>query len=288
MQPDYLIITNLFRDSMRRNAHTEYITDLLTKYIPRDTKLILNADDLISSRVSPENDRVTFGIAPLGGEPRERDSIVCDARVCPECDAVLIYEFKRYNHIGRAHCPACDFASPEPDYRIASVDFETMTAAIEEKGEEHLYKLNSKLVYNMYNYLAVTAALRQLNFGHEAISSAMQKSSIVASRFRQDTINGKTLSAIMAKGLNAVACSRYYDVVQIVTAGVRSADSLLRLLIAGVPIEKITAVQDEKEAGDAVDLASCDKIFVLYELYRYESAVKTRNRIAERIREETA
>ena len=331
LQPDYLIITNLFRDSMRRNAHTEYITDLLTKYIPRDTKLILNADDLISSRVSPENDRVTFGIAPLGGEPRERDSIVCDARVCPECDAVLIYEFKRYNHIGRAHCPACDFASPEPDYRIASVDFETMTAAIEEKGEEHLYKLNSKLVYNMYNYLAVTAALRQLNFGHEAISSAMQKSSIVASRFRQDTINGKTLSAIMAKGLNAVACSRSFDyvgsesgrkavvlmlddvfdekhsseniawlydadfeflntpdVVQLVIAGVQSSDSLLRLLIAGVPIEQITAVQDEKEAGDAVDLASCDKIFVLYELYRYESAVKTRNRIAERIREETA
>ncbi len=331
LKPDFLIVTNLFRDSMRRNAHAEYIADLLTKYIPKSTKLILNADDLISSMISPENDRVTFGIAPLEGEPPQRDSIVCDARVCPRCDTALVYDFRRYNHIGRARCPSCGFASPEPDYRIASVDFDAMTAVIEEKGEGHPYALNSKLVYNMYNFVAVVAALRQLSFDHASISEALRKTNIVESRFRQDIIKGKTLSVIMAKGLNAVACSRSFDyvggesgrkavvlmlddvfdekhsseniawlydadfeflrtpdVVQIITVGVRSADSLLRLLIAGIPKERITAVPDAKDAADAVDLTACDKIYVLYELYRYDSAVKTRDRIAERIREETA
>ncbi len=153
---------------------------------------------------------------------------------------------------------------------------------------------------------------------------------IVQSRFRQDVIKGKTLSAIMAKGLNAVACSRSFDyvgtepgkkavilmlddvfdekhsseniawlydadfeflntpdIVQIITVGKRSPDSLLRLLIAGVEKEKITAVSSEAEAVDAVDLQSCDKIYILYELYRYDRAVMTRDRISRRIEAET-
>ncbi len=140
LKPDFLVITNLFRDSMRRNAHAEYIADFLTGSIPKGTKLVLNADDLISSAVAPENESVTFGIAPLHGEPPPRDSIVCDARVCPACGSSLTYDFRRYNHIGRAHCPGCGFHSPEPDYRIASVDFDAGTAVLEEQGAFYPYK----------------------------------------------------------------------------------------------------------------------------------------------------
>ena len=52
MKPEYMLITNLSRDSIMRNGHPEYIADILTKYIPKETKLVLNADDLISCRVS--------------------------------------------------------------------------------------------------------------------------------------------------------------------------------------------------------------------------------------------
>lgn len=58
LTPTYLVCTNLFRDSMLRNAHAEFIADILTKYIPKETKLILNGDDLISGNIAPENDRV--------------------------------------------------------------------------------------------------------------------------------------------------------------------------------------------------------------------------------------
>ena len=54
MKPEYMLITNLSRDSIMRNGHPEYIADILTKYIPKETKLVLNADDLISCRVAPE------------------------------------------------------------------------------------------------------------------------------------------------------------------------------------------------------------------------------------------
>lgn len=329
IKPDLLIITNLFRDSMRRNAHPEYISDLLTKYIPKDTKLILNADDLISSSIAPGNDRVYFGIAHLEGEPEGRDSIVCDIRVCPKCDTELIYDLKRYNHIGRAHCPGCDFASPKPDYAISEADLAGKTAMIAEGGILYEYKLSSPLIYNMYNIVAVISALRQLGYEHDVIAGTMENVRIVESRFRQDVVKGKTLSVIMAKGLNAVACSRSFDYVgsepgnkavvlmlddvfdekhsseniawlydadfeflntpdirQIVTVGKRSPDSLLRLLIAGVEKDRIVAVPNEEDAAEAVDIRSCDKIYVLYELYRYNSAVMTRDRILRRIEAE--
>ena len=65
VKPDYIVVTNLFRDSIMRNAHPGYIADILTRSFPKSSKLILNADDLISCSVAPENPRVYFGIDRL-------------------------------------------------------------------------------------------------------------------------------------------------------------------------------------------------------------------------------
>ena len=42
LTPTYLVCTNLFRDSLMRNAHTEFISNILTANIPKETTLILN------------------------------------------------------------------------------------------------------------------------------------------------------------------------------------------------------------------------------------------------------
>lgn len=329
LKPDYLLITNLFRDSMRRNAHPQYIADILTKYIPKESKLILNADDLISSSVAPANDRCYFGINRLPNEPEARENIVRDVRICPVCSQRLVYDFRRYNHIGKAHCPACGFTSPKPNYLLESIDFDGSVMSVKESGETHNYKLVANAVYNIYNALSVVALLREMGYPAEKIASAFDSLKVVQSRFWEEEINGKPLTVIMAKGLNAVACTRSFDYVsseagtksvvlmlddvfdekesseniawlydadfeflndpnitQIVTVGARSLDSKVRLLIAGVDEDKIVAVTNEKEAADKVDIAGADKIFLLYELYRYDSAVAVRNQIAQRMKEE--
>ena len=68
LKPDYLIVTNLFRDSMRRNAHPEYIADLMESSIDPSTHLILNADDPISSSLAPLNSRTLFSVDKLPQE----------------------------------------------------------------------------------------------------------------------------------------------------------------------------------------------------------------------------
>src|SRR5699024_7772865 len=124
LAPTYLVCTNLFRDSMMRNAHTEFISGLLTKYIPKNTTLILNGDDLIASNIAPENKRMYFGIDKLPIDGKVCENIAKDIVVCPKCNTKLEYDYVRYNHIGKAHCPKCDFKSPEIDYLVTNLDIE--------------------------------------------------------------------------------------------------------------------------------------------------------------------
>jgi hypothetical protein len=329
LKPQYLIITNLFRDSMRRNAHPEYIASLLDKYIQPETKLILNADDPISSNVGKLNNRRFFRIDPLPFEPPVRENLVVDARLCPVCGEPIEYDFRRYNHIGRAHCAACGWTSPEPDYQLISADRETGVMTVLEEGVWHEYRMPADAVYNLYNAMAAISALRSMGYPYEQIAAGMEKLEVVQSRFWLEQIGRWELTEIMAKGLNAVACSRNFDyvlnaggkkavvlllddvfdekssseniawlydadfeflagedVVQVLAVGARCLDTRLRLLIAGVPEERITVVPKAKDAPAAVDLTGCEKVFVLYEVYRRAQAVSVRNGIGERMAKE--
>lgn len=327
LKPDWLLITNLFRDSMRRNAHPEYIASLLNSNIPENTRLILNADELISSMTAPDNQRAYFGIEPLPFEPPSRENIVIDSRICPVCGAKLDYSFRRYNHIGRVSCQSCGLKSPQPDYLLVSADDKAQTMTVLEKDGWFDYKMNASAVYNIYNYLSVIALLREMGYEREKIAKAFEKLSIVQSRFWSELIGGRELTEIMAKGLNAVACTRSFDyvlnqpgkksvvlmlddvfdekesseniawlydadfeflnspdIIEVIPVGIRCLDSKLRLLIAGVDPEKIKAVPEYKDASKTVDIVSAEKIYVLYELYRHDTAVKVRNEIAERLK----
>ncbi len=327
LKPDWLLITNLFRDSMRRNAHPEYIASILSSNIPEETRLVLNADELISSMVAPKNRRAYFGVDPLPFEPQMRDNIVIDARICPSCGAKLEYSFRRYNHIGRVSCPVCGLKSPQPDYQLVTADDKAQAVTVLEKVGWFDYRVNAAAVYNIYNYLAVLALLREMGYEKERIAEAFEKLSIVQSRFWTEEIGGRELTEIMAKGLNAVACTRsfdyvsnqpgkksvmlmlddvfderesseniawYYDadfeflnspdIFEIIPVGIRCLDIRLRLLIAGVEPDKIKVIPDYKVASKAVDIDNAEKIYVLYELYRHDTAVKVRNEIAERLK----
>jgi UDP-N-acetylmuramoylalanine-D-glutamate ligase len=64
IKPDYILCNNIMRDSVKRNAHTDFISFIINKGIPADTKLVLNADDTICAHLGLDNpDRTYFGIS---------------------------------------------------------------------------------------------------------------------------------------------------------------------------------------------------------------------------------
>ena len=83
LRPNYFICTNLFRDSMKRNGHIEYIRDIIKSGVRDDMKLILNGDDIVSSAIGDGKDAVYFGISRLRTDYSEPHNLVSDVVYCP-------------------------------------------------------------------------------------------------------------------------------------------------------------------------------------------------------------
>lgn len=214
VKPTYLICTNLFRDSLMRNAHTEFISNMLTTNIPKETKLILNGDDLIVSNIAPKNDRIYFGINRLETDTDTCENITRDIIVCPKCDSKLEYDFVRYNHIGRAHCSKCDFASPSIDYEVTKLDLDNKTMTIQHQDQEEIYDLINNNIINIYNMLATITLLKELGLSKEQINPILKKQKIVDTRYSKENIKNIEVITQLAKGMNPIACSRAFDYVR--------------------------------------------------------------------------
>ncbi len=213
IKPQYLIITNLFRDSIMRNAHPEYIADILTEYIPKETKLILNGDDIISCNVAPDNERVYFGIDKMDSDIKECINLINDIRMCPKCYNKLEYDYLRYHHIGKVHCTKCDFKSPDYDYYAKNVDIKNMTMDFEDAKGSSTYKLLNQSIFNIYNMVTAISLFRELGYGHEDIGRLIDKTAIVKSRYNADKVGDVTVINQMAKDRNALGSSRAFDFV---------------------------------------------------------------------------
>ena len=209
--PTYLVCTNLFRDSLMRNAHTEFISDILNKYIPKETIMIENADDLICSHIAENNKKIYFGIDKLPTDSDHFENITRDIRVCPKCYSKLEYDYVRYHHIGKAHCTKCDFKTPEADYLLTNLDLENKKMTVKHEETEEIYDLVSDNIINIYNMLAVIIVLKQLGLSYEQINSSFQNLKIVETRYSKEEYKGYDIITQLAKGMNPIACSLAFD-----------------------------------------------------------------------------
>lgn len=211
VKPTYLICTNLFRDSIYRNANPDFIFDVINSQIPKETKLILNGDDPLSMQLGNDNEKIYFSIDRQKDEESKQDNIVNDLRICPKCNSKLEYTFSRYHHIGKVHCPNCDFKSPEAKYVIKTIDYGNKKFTLEINGKQKEYKLISDSMFNIYNELAMITLLYEYGFKEKQIEELVNKSKLVDSRVKEKEIDGIKIKFSVAKGLNAVACSCVFD-----------------------------------------------------------------------------
>ena len=211
VKPDYLICNNLMRDSLKRNAHTEFISYIINRAVPETTKMILNADDLITASLGCKTQqKVFFG---LDAEKPESSALplVRDIVYCPDCGGLLEPEYVRYNHIGRFHCKACGLTSPAPDYQVTEIDRENNTFTVSHKGETQTYALINDNIVNVYNFCAVIAVLTELGLNYDQISKGFSQTKIVKTRFDEITAGDLHITMLMAKGQNPIACTRCLD-----------------------------------------------------------------------------
>lgn len=213
LKPDYLVCNNIMRDSLKRNAHTEFISYIINKALPSSTELILNADDLITASLgAPDQKRVYFGLdaeKPAVSEPQHIRDIV----YCLNCGQLLQAEYVRYNHIGRHHCTACGLSSPKPDFLVTQIDRESGTFTVRSGDLETNYKLINDNIVNIYNFCAAIALLHEIGLTAAQIVEGFAQTQIVKTRFDEITSGDLRITMLMAKGQNPIACARCYDYV---------------------------------------------------------------------------
>ena len=286
--PTYLVCNNISRDSLKRNAHTQFIANIISSAIPKETTIITNGDDPICVNIGNKNEKIYFGIDRLDTDTKECENIVRDLVLCPKCGAELQYDYFRYHHVGKMHCPKCDFKTPEMNYQITKIDYENKCLEIKEKDTTYKYHMIADGIINIYNTLSAISTLRIINLPSEKINASLSKTKLVDTRFSVDEAGGKKIILHLAKGQNPIACSRAFDYVrkqkgnktivlllddlhernevitwlydcdyeflngdnveQIIVCGKRYKDTIVRLLMAGISKEKIFAARNEVEA----------------------------------------
>lgn len=321
--PTYLICNNLSRDSIKRNANTAFIANIINNAIPKSTTLITNGDDPICVNLASENNKIYYGIDRLETDTKECENIVRDMVLCPKCGTKLEYEYYRYHHVGKMHCPKCDFKTPEMNYQITNIDYDNKEITIKDNNNqsEYKYSMIADGIINIYNMLAAITALKQIDFSDEEINEALEKTKIVDTRFMVDEAGGKKIVLHLAKGQNPIACSRAFDYVrrqperktiimllddlheenevitwlydadyeflngdnveQIIVSGRRAKDTVVRLLMAGVPKEKIFAETNEVESvRKHFKPENIESVYILYDLY----SIKERDEVHKEVK----
>ena len=321
LKPKYIAVGNLFSDTMKRNAHTDYIFNKIEEAIPNSSTLVLNADDLISSQLGKNNKRVFFSISKLETDLKENKSLVQDIRVCPKCYSLLEYKYIHYHHLGKAKCNKCGFTNFNANYKLTKIDYENKKIII--NGEE--YFLINDGIFNVYNELLAITILKEI--GIPNIDETLKTLNIVKSRYSNDKINNIEIITQLAKGQNPIAVSRSCDYVnkldgnkevililddiydkkstdrsevmcwiydsdfeflnddsvkRIIIGGFRAYDYKVRLLLAGIPKDKIYISEQEEDAYKYLELKNTDKIIIIHDIY----LVNTAHKIVDRIKDD--
>ena len=325
IKPDYLLVTNICKDSLRRNGHPENIYNHIEhtlRQLGDHTTAILNANDPISSELGKDGKRVYFGMADTMRNPFE--NLGKDIAICPRCGGKLIYTYRHYRHIGKFRCEKCDFQTPHSKYFGEFVDFENRTMTI----SGHEYPLISDTIFHAFNVLSAIAVLRELGYGENEISSFLATQKVTDIRESCVEYNGIEYYTFAAKSQNVSAASTVFeymakepsdkDVVllmdevqdknhptetlswlyetdyeflndpkikRVIVGGHMYLNHKLRLLLAGLPEDRIVAVEDEADIPLYVDQSGIKKVYVLYETDCVSKAVNMRDSIVRYVKE---
>ena len=201
--PNYLVVTNLYRDQMTRNGHPEYIYETIKQGVPQETTLILNTDDPLSSMLGYKRENVIyFGIGKTDMDSTKNNSAYNDGEYCPNCKSKMEYEYYHFNHIGKYECKNCGHARKEPQYEITDIDLKTGLVKINSKYE---LQLSLTSMYNAYNELAAFAVSNTVGISEEKIIEELNKYILKNDRVQVFDIEGKKGMLLTSKHENSIS-----------------------------------------------------------------------------------
>ncbi|MGN8631355.1 MurT ligase domain-containing protein [Blautia sp. HCP3S3_G3] len=198
IHPDFMVMTNLFRDQLDRYGEIDITMNILEEMIRKvpGMKVIVNGDDALSAYLAMDsgNPFASYGISNpvMKNETNE----IREGRFCKKCGARLSYRFYHYSQLGDYECPECGFKRPRPDFDAYDVK---VGDQISFRVEDKLIAANYKGFYNVYNILAAYAGVRTAGFSGEHFNEMLKKFNPENGRMEQFRIQGTGIVLNLAK-----------------------------------------------------------------------------------------
>ena len=182
IQPDVVLITNIFRDQLDRYGELYSVANALNQMLeslPETSTILLNGNDpqVASFGLHAKAKRLFFGLETKEvGTPVPEQS--ADIIRCINSQEDLQYEVAYMSHLGIYRCPNCGYTLPKLDFAATSVQL-----APDGQGPSHV-KLRTPQgeieleipipgLHNVYNAAAAIGATMSAGFSMEKAPAAI-------------------------------------------------------------------------------------------------------------------
>lgn len=179
IEPDAIVLTNIFRDQLDRYGELWAVARALEQAVldlPAGATAVLNGDDPLVASFAPDSRarRLYFGMRTeaVGTEVPEH---AADTVRCVRCQSYLQYSKVWISHLGAFHCPNCGYARPPLDVAVTSVKQKeggAMDVELEACGSRLAFSLPLPGLHNVYNAAAAVAGARALGLDLSSVADA--------------------------------------------------------------------------------------------------------------------
>jgi UDP-N-acetylmuramyl tripeptide synthase len=210
LNPETIVLGNLFRDQLDRYGEMEVLADEWAKTVAARagrTALILNADDPLIADLGRDTDErpregvVYFGIEDASQALPELQHAF-DAKHCRRCGHPYAYERAFVGHLGHYSCPNCGAERPRPEVAATAIELRGMDGSrstIRTPAGEIVLELPLPGLYNVYNALAAIATGLRLGVAPQRIATALGEMKAAFGRVETITVAGKQVSILLIK-----------------------------------------------------------------------------------------
>ena len=297
--PDYLIVTNITKDQPPRQHHVDIILKEIEQNIPSNTQIIATIDEpyLRNFNLDLPNKMIYYSIDKNKYSYKDQLFENLNIYYCPKCGTKLKYDYYNFETLGKYECSNCDFKWEKPTIIGTNLDLEEGTIEVFNQN----ISIGGDMLFNAYNTLACFTFLKELNLDEEKIISSINKYNHNKNlEFMKDgklykalnckaenatTYNACVYKTYLDKDLKDVVIGwkeisrRYnhfdvswlYDVEfellnnkslnKIYAVGIDKENIKKRLLLAGIPENKIITADNLEEIKECIEQSESKKIY---------------------------
>ena len=305
LRPTHIVITNLTKDQPPRQHHVDNVYKDILKGITPNSKIVTNIDEpyLRSFERDTKNEMIYFSLEKNKYSYKNQIFENLNTYYCPYCKSKLEYEYYNFETLGKYKCTKCDFKNENAKVIGSNLDLENETLEI----NTNKLNIGGNFLYHAYNTLASFTALKNVGLEEDKIIKSINKFNDYStySYEKNDkvyfpmsckaenatTYNGAIFKTIMNKEKKDIIIGwkeisrRYahfdvswlYDIEfellnneslnKVYAVGIDAENIKKRLVLAGIPEEKIIMAESIPEIKDMVNK---DEVKYVYGILNFD------------------